>query len=206
MRGRLPILSCRSDAQCSWGASAPARCHLGPRAPRQRAFPRCGDETPVRGKVRTVLLVPRGPGLSPGPSDLSVVRRRAHLGRRNATRFANAEEQLPPSSPGPQFLGARRAPPRSPRQSPLSPRSPESALPRGEHPPTAFGKPRERKPPGPSRAPPRRPASAASAVTEARCSKLMAAMATPGKKSSAGGQREPREPMYRPGPGRKAPR
>lgn len=72
------------------------------------------------------------------------------------------------------------------------PASPESAFSQSQHPPTVFGKPRVRKPPNPRRVPRRRPVRAATAVTEARCNKLMAAMATTaiGKPRASNGSRE----------------
>nr|BAB29539.1 unnamed protein product [Mus musculus] len=81
--------------------------------------------------------------------------------------------------------------PRSlPRRSPRSPgNSPPTSHPRlrGRHPPTVFGKLRVRKLPTPSLGPARRQDSAVSAETEARCSRLMAAMATPATEGSGEG-------------------
>lgn len=68
-----------------------------------------------------------------------------------------------------------------PRRSPRSPgKSPPPSHPRlqGRHPPTVFGKLRVRKLPTPSLVPARRPDRAVRAATEARCSRLIAAMAT----------------------------
>lgn len=61
------------------------------------------------------------------------------------------------------------------------PASPECTFSQSQHPPTVFGKPRVRKPPNACRGPRRRPHREA-AATEARCNKLMAAMATAGRR------------------------
>uniref|UniRef100_A0A8C9B152 Uncharacterized protein n=1 Tax=Prolemur simus TaxID=1328070 RepID=A0A8C9B152_PROSS len=65
--------------------------------------------------------------------------------------------------------------------------TPTRTFSQGQHPPTAFGKPRVRKPPNPSRAPRRRPDRTAAEATETRCSKLMAAMATSGNRKKREG-------------------
>uniref|UniRef100_A0A8C5YVB0 Uncharacterized protein n=1 Tax=Marmota marmota marmota TaxID=9994 RepID=A0A8C5YVB0_MARMA len=101
------------------------------------------------------------------------------------SKFSFRARALSPKRPKPTICpGSLQIPPRSPGNNPpiSHPAHPARTFSQGQHPPTVLGKTRVRKPPSRSREPARRPDRTVTAVTEARCNKLIAAMATTGNR------------------------